>query len=127
MGKAGKLAKGAGAMKVAKKNIAKKEKAMSAMALSDQIALKQYQDTIAGITSQLDKRRDLAPRVLHMLTSGMLDSVNKDGEEDRLPGCVNNFRLLSLENLQTLVKVMKGACQHPRCHCEYFYEDQDEN
>ena len=70
MGKA-KFAR-AGPMKAVKKNAIKKEKAMSSTALSDQIALKQYQDTIAGINSAVDKRRDLAPRVLHMLSSGML-------------------------------------------------------
>ena len=100
--------------------VVKKEKAMSCHALSDQIALKQYQDTIHGITSAFEKRRDLAPRVLHMLTSGMLDQANKDGEEDRLPGCVNKFRLLSLENLQALVKVMKEHANIPDGIVKHF-------
>ena len=63
MGKAGKMSK-AGGLRTVKKKQTKKEKAMSSGALSDQIALKQYQDTIHGITSALDKRRELAPRVL---------------------------------------------------------------
>ena len=112
MGKAGKMIK-AGGLRTVKKKQTKKEKAMSSGALSDQIALKQYQDTIHGITSALDKRRELAPRVLHMLTSGMLDQVTTTGEEDRLPGCVNKFRILSLDNLQYLVKAIKEKAEIP--------------
>ena len=119
MGKAGKLSSKAGGLRVKKKQT-KKEKAMSSGALSDQIALKQYQDTIHGITSALDKRRELAPRVLHMLTSGMLDQLSKNDDEDRLPGCVNKFRILSLDNLHYLVQTIKDKVEIPEAMVNNF-------
>ena len=85
---------------------------MSSASLQSQIALKQYTDTITKITAFLAKTKDLAPRVLHMLESGML---NEDDEKDldMLSPSVNKIRLLSLENLRTIVRALGAERSDP--------------
>ena len=92
---------------------------MSSASLQFQIALKQYTDTITKITAFLAKKKDVAPRVLHMLESGML---NEDDEKDldRLSLSVNKIRLLSLENLRTIVRALGEKHLIPPEHFNAF-------
>ena len=93
------------AMKKVKKG-AKKPKVMSRGSLSVAIAEKEYQDTIQQINIFLSKKKTLASRVLHMLKTNMLEPDEEPEDFNKLPGCVNKYKILSLENLRELVKVI---------------------
>ena len=95
----------AAAMKKVKKG-AKKSKVMSRGSLSVAIAEKEYQDTIQQINIILSKKKTLASRVLHMLKTNMLEPEEEPEDHNKLPGCVNKYKILSLENLRDLVKVI---------------------
>ena len=80
-----------------------KKKALTTESLSKAIADRQYVDTMKCISKHLERNKPLAPRVLHMLQTNMLDP-EIEADEGRLPPCVNKYRLLSLQNIQDLVR-----------------------
>ena len=91
-----------------KKTAATKQKAMKTSKplttgnLQSAIALRQYTDTMRKISGYLDKRKGLAPKVWHMLESGMMEEEDLV-PDDRVPPSVNKVvRLLSLDNLKML-------------------------
>ena len=61
------------------------------------------------IPKHLERNKPLAPRVLHMLQTNMLDP-EIEADDGRLPPCVNTYRLLSLQNIQDLVKEIGAKC-----------------
>ena len=86
---------------VAKKKAMNTSKPLTAGNLQSAIALRQYTDTMRKISGFLDKRKALAPKVWHMLESGMMEE-EATVPEDRLSTSVNKMRLLSLDNLKML-------------------------
>ena len=102
----GKSVRHAPAMKKASKKVKsnkKQVKALSSESLSKAIADRQFVDTMKYITKHLERNKPLAPRVLHMLQTNMLDP-EVEPDEGKLPPCVNKYRLLSLQNIQDLVR-----------------------
>ena len=91
------------------KGKANKKKALSSESLSKAIADRQFVDTMKFISKHLERNKPLAPRVLHMLQTNMLDP-EVELDEGRLPPCVNKYRLLSLQNIQDLVKEIAAKC-----------------
>ena len=99
------------AMKPVKKSGKNKKssgKVLSSTSLSKAIADKQFVDTMKEITKYLERNKHQAPRVMHLLKSNMLDPEEVQ-ESDKLPQCVNKYRLLSLQNIQDLVKVIGAS------------------
>ena len=102
------------------KKITKEAKPLTAGNLQSAIALRQYTDTIKRINAYLEKQRDIAPRVLHMLESGMLlEEQNRDMGE-KLPASVNKFRLLSLDNFKMIAKHLFDKRMIPERHYNNF-------
>ena len=102
----GKSVRHAPAMTKASKQVKsnkKQVKALSSESLPKAIADRQFVDTMKYITKHLDCNKPLAPRVLHMLQTSMLDP-EVEPDEGKLPPCVNKNRLLSLQNIQGLVR-----------------------
>ena len=84
-----------------KKKAMKTSKPLTTGNLQNAIALRQYTDTMRKISGYLDKRKGLAPKVWHMLESGMMEEEDLV-PDDRVPPSVNKVRLLSLDNLKML-------------------------
>ena len=91
------------------KGKANKKKALSSESLSKAIADRQFVDTMKFISKHLERHTPLAPRVLHMWQTNMLDP-EIEPDEGRLPPCVNKYRLLSFKNIQDLVKEIGAKC-----------------
>ena len=91
------------------KGKANKKKALSSESLSKAIAGRQFVCTMKFISKHFERHKPLAPRVLHMLQTNMLDP-EIEPDEGRLPPCVNKYRLLSLQNIQDLVKEIGAKC-----------------
>ena len=77
--------------------------------------MNQFDQSLDNVRAILKKKKALAPRVLHLLEQALLESKDLVVNNDDLPTSTNKFRLLSIGNMQYIVKKLSeddGLAQH---------------